>query len=97
MIANAAFLAALVLLVIGFDLAAELAFLAPYKHLLARYVWVIFGAAAVLFVNLFALFYTVARWVFLKDTGRKLAHLERQLGTNDTIARELSERLSRED
>jgi hypothetical protein len=27
---------------------------------------------------------TVARWLFLRDTGRKLLHLDRQLATRDT-------------
>jgi hypothetical protein len=35
--------------------------------------------------------------LFLKDTGRKLAHVEKQLHTGDTIIRDLSERLAEED
>ena len=98
MIANAAFLAAMVLLLVAFSLLGPLAFLAPYKRLiLAEYLWVIVGALVVVFLNLFALFYLIARGLFLKDTGRKLAHVEKQLRTGDTIVRDLSERLARED
>ena len=46
-----------------------------------------------LFVNLTALFYLVNRLFFLKDTGRKLAHVERQLRSRSTIVQELSDRL----
>ena len=42
-------------------------------------------------------FYLTARGLFLKETGRKLAHVERQLRTGDTILRDLSERLAEED
>ena len=45
MIANCAFLAGLVLLLVTFWLMGQLEFLAPYKHLIAaEYLWVILGA-----------------------------------------------------
>ena len=98
MIANAAFLAAMVLLLLAFAVLGPLAFLAPYKRLIVtQYGWVIVGAFVIAFLNLFALFYLIARGLFLKDTGRKLAHVEKQLRTGDTIVRDLSERLARED
>lgn len=98
MIANCAFLAALVLLLGGFWLIGQLEFLAPYRRtILGEYAWVIFGAVVVLFVNLFALFYLAAKTLFLKDTGRKLAHVDRLLKTPDTVVRDLSERLGREE
>ena len=98
MIANSAFLAAMVLMAVLFLLMDQLEFLAPYKRqIFADYLWVIVGAAVMLFLNLFAAFYLVARGLFLKETGRKLAHVERQLQTGDTIVRDLSERLARED
>ena len=50
-----------------------------------------------MFVNLFALFYSINRRLFLKDTGRKLAHVEKQLLTPDTIAHDLSDRLAQPD
>jgi hypothetical protein len=98
MIANSAFLAATVLTLLVFFLANQLAFLAPYKRLiLQQYLWVILGSLAVVFVNLFAFFYAVSRRLLLKDTGRKLAHVERQLLTPDTIVRDLSERLAQDE
>jgi hypothetical protein len=98
MIANAAFLAAMVLLLLAFSVLGPLEFLAPYKRLIAaQYLWIILGALIIVFLNLFALFYLVARGLFLKETGRKLAHVEKQLRTGDTIVRDLSERLAGED
>ena len=98
MIANAAFLSAMVLLLLAFSVLGPLQFLAPYKGLIvAQYLWVIVGALVIVFLNVFTLFYLVARGLFLKETGRKLAHVEKQLRTGDTILRDLSERLAGED
>jgi hypothetical protein len=81
-----------------FVLMDQLSFLAPYKRLiLGRYLWVIVWGLVAVFVNLFALFYTVSRRLFLKDTGRKLAHVDRQLLTRDTIVRDLSDRLAQDE
>jgi len=98
MIANSAFLAAMVLVLVLFALMDQLSFLAPYKQLILRqYLWVIVWLLIALFINLFAVFYTVTRRLFLKDTGRKLAYVDRQLLTRDTIVRDLSERLSKDE
>ena len=98
MIANSAFLAAMAVLLLLFLLMDQLSFLIPYKRLIfTRYLWVVVLALLVVFVNLFALFYAASRRLFLKDTGRKLAHVDRQLLTRDTIIRDLSEQLSREE
>jgi hypothetical protein len=98
MIANSAFLAAMVLLLLTFFVVGQLNFLAPYKDLiLHRYLTVIIVSLVVAFINLFAAFYLVTRGLFLKETGRKLAHVEKQLRTGDTIVRDLSERLAEED
>jgi hypothetical protein len=98
MIANSAFLAAMVLMLIAFVLMGELQFLAPYKRLIfSRHLTVLVGSAAVLFLNLFAGFYMAGRGLFLKETGRKLAHVEKQLRTGDTIVRDLSERLAQDE
>jgi hypothetical protein len=98
MIANSAFLAAMVVMLLAFFIAGELSFLAPYKYVLLReHLTVIIGGLVVAFVNVFAGFYIAARTLFLKDTGRKLAHLEKQLRTGDTIVRDLSERLAQEE
>jgi hypothetical protein len=98
MIANSAFLAAMLVVLLLFWLLGELQFLAPYKHVLfPRYLWVVVGSVLVIFLNLFGLIYSLTRSLFLKDTGRKLAHVERQLRTADTVVRDLSERLAREE
>ena len=98
MIANSAFLAAMIVLLLSFWVLGQLDFLAPYKHaVFGAHLWTIVGAVVLVFLNLFALIYAVTRWLFLKDTGRKLAHVDRQLGTADTIARDLSDQLANEE
>jgi hypothetical protein len=98
MIANSAFLAAMVLLLTLFVVLGELEFLAAYKRLIfGEYLWTIVGAVVVLYVNLFAAFYLAGRALFLKDTGRKLAHVEKLLQTPDTVVSDLSERLARDE
>ena len=90
MIANAAFLAAVTLFLGGAWLAGELTFLTPYKAtLFRRHAWGIGSAMLLLFFNLFGVYYSVARWLFLRDTGRKLLHLDRQLGTEDGVLEDL--------
>ena len=80
MIANAAFLAGLTTFVLAAWLAGELSFLAPYKAALFRTHGLLIVAGVVLvFLNLCALYYSVARWLFLRDAGRKLTHIDRQL------------------
>jgi hypothetical protein len=41
--------------------------------------------------------YQVTRSLFLKETGRKLAHVDRQLQTADAIDRDLAARLAGEE
>ena len=98
MIANSAGLAAIVLLVLGVLLLSAVDFLAPYRDvILERHLWALVGSAVVVFVNLLALCYLTGRSLLLKETGRKLAHVEKQLHTGDTIVRDLSARLAEED
>ena len=90
MIANTALLAALTLFLIVAWLAGELVGLAPYKVSLFRLHGTgIVVTAFVVFFNLHAGFYVVARWLFLRDTGRKLTHLDGQLVTPDTLDHDL--------
>ena len=73
MIANVAFLAALTVFLFAAWLAGELTFLAPYKGFLFRRHGDVIGVGALLlFLNLCALYYSVARWLFLRDTGRRV-------------------------
>jgi hypothetical protein len=95
-IANAAFLAAIVVFLFASWLAGELTFLAPYKAtLFRRHADVLGGGALLLFLNLFALFYGMSRWLFLRDAGRKLTHVDRQLGTSDGVHEDLRPYLKR--
>lgn len=90
MIANVALLAAVTTFLIVAWLAGELSYLAPYKtglfHLHGEQIE---AATLILFMNLCAVYYGVARLLFLRDTGRKLQHVDRQLGTADTILEDL--------
>jgi heme exporter protein D len=94
MIANAVLGATVVMMALAFFVLEETKFLIPYKPLLAheyaKYLWSYTG---ILFLNLVELMYLVGRKVFLKDTGRKLAHVEKQVRTSDTVSAELSERI----
>lgn len=80
MVANALIVTIALLLALGFWLLGELKFLVPYRHVLLRQygsqllVWF-----AVLFINVFAAVYAVQRKFFLKDTGRKLSHVDTQV------------------
>ena len=86
MIKNTAFAAALTTFLIVAWLAGELTFLAPYKAVLFhRYGLLIGGSVLLLFLHLCALYYGVARWLFLRDAGRKLTHIDRQLGTPEGL------------
>jgi len=96
MIANSAFLAALIVFLFASWLASELTFLAPHKAtLFRRHAEVLGGGTLLLFLNLCALFYGVSRWIFLRDAGRKLTHVDRQLGTADGVHEDLRPYLKR--
>ena len=85
MIANALFAATCLTLALIFFLGSELRFLIPYRFLLLHhYETAILLSLAVLFVNLTGAFFTFARRFFLKDTGRKLAHFDRELNAGRT-------------
>jgi len=90
MIANTAFLAVLtVFLLVGW-LAGELQFLTPYRAaLFDLYGTFIVGAVVLVFVNVSALYYALARWLFLRDTGRKLMHIDRQLIASEGVHEDL--------
>ena len=98
MVANALFATTVICLAILIYLLQECQFLIPYRSLLIeKYGSAIALYALALFVNFFAAVYLVSRKVFLKDTGKKLAHLEKQLRTGPGISEELSQRLKEEE
>ena len=79
MIANALILTIALLLGYGFWLLDQLKFMTPYKGVLFHeYSSVILISIAILFLNVFAAALALNRRFFLKDTGRKLAHLDKQ-------------------
>jgi hypothetical protein len=79
MVANALLITIAVLLAYGFWLMGELKFMAPYKPVLIQaYGPWIFGSSAVLFLNVFGAVLLLQRKFLLKNTGRKLSHLDRQ-------------------
>ena len=98
MIGNALLATSVIFLALGFWLLQVCQFLIPYRRLL----WVKYSGAialfgAILFVNLFTAIYTICRKLFLKDTGQKLAHVEKQVRSGSSISEELSRRLKEDD
>jgi len=94
MIANAVFATTIIFLAIGLCLLQGCRFLIPYRHVLfVKYGWALSCFGAALFVNLLAGIWWFCRILFLKDTGRKLAHLEKQLRGRESILEELGRRL----
>jgi hypothetical protein len=85
MIANALIITIALLLALVFWLMGELKFFTPYKLVLWReYATSILTYVALLSVNVFAAAFVFIRKFFLKDTGRKLSHLDKQLHTGAT-------------
>ena len=100
MIRHAAFVAGIITLALVMLVMSETTYLAPYKRVLVvRHLWTVVAAVVVVFLNLFAAGYFIARVLFLRDTGRKLAHVEKEiaLGVGDAIAQELGTRLKEDE
>jgi hypothetical protein len=80
MASNALLVTIAVFLALGFWLLGQLKFLIPYRQVLFHdYATILLLWLAILFVNVFAAVYALERKFFLKDTGRKLSHLDRQV------------------
>jgi hypothetical protein len=91
MVANSLFLTITILLALGFWLLGELKFFIPYKAVLFHeYGPLILVYLATLFLNLFAAAFALNRKFLLKDTGRKLSHLDKQLHMGQTEVRDPS-------
>ena len=94
MVANTFLLTTVIIIGLAFFLMGECQFLIPFRDLVfKKYGGMIALYAAALFINVFAALYAIGRTLFLKDTGRKLAHLEKQLRTGGSLSEELSRRL----
>lgn len=94
---SALFATAALLMGIWLTIFSQVDFLIPYKHVIvSQYsarICLYFGMLA---VNLYFLCFLIARLILLRDTGRKLVHIEKQL-REGSIAHELSDRLSAEE
>jgi hypothetical protein len=85
MIANALLLTIALLLAYAFWLMDQLKFMAPYKDVLVHtYGSPILVSSLVLFLNVFGGVLLLQRKFFLKDTGRKLSHLDQQFQIGQT-------------
>ena len=85
MIANAVFVATLIFLALGFGLTRELHFLVPWRSLILHsYLQSIALYCALLFANLLGLTIWIERKFFLRDTGRKLRHLDQEIHTGQS-------------
>lgn len=94
MVTNVFFATTILFMAIGFLLLDQCRFLIPYRTLLIeKYGLPILLFAASLFIHIFAAVYFAVRKLLLKETGRKLAHVEKQLRTGQTISEELTARL----
>jgi hypothetical protein len=85
MIANAILITIAVMLAIAFTLMGELKFFIPFKLVVWRaYSAYILSYCGLLFVNVFGAAFVLNRKFFLKDTGRKLAHLDKQFNAGQS-------------
>jgi hypothetical protein len=92
MLSNAVFVATLLFLALGFWLMHELRFLVPWRDLIFhQYAQQIAIYCALLFANILGLTIWIERKFFLRDTGRKLKHLDQEIHSGHS---ELSEEIA---
>ncbi len=92
MLANAVFVATLIFLALGFWMSNELRFLASWRSLILHsYAYIIALYCALLFANILGLTIWIERKFFLRDTGRKLKHLDQEIRSGHS---ELSEEIT---
>ena len=85
MIANAAFVATLIFLALGFWSMHTLHFLTPWRSLIVHsYLKSIALYCALLFANILGITIWIERKFFLRDTGRKLRHLDQEIHTGQS-------------
>jgi len=98
MFKNALFATVVVFMAAVYYLMDECRFLIPYRDAILQRHWrEISLFAGALFVNLLAGFFVLSRWLLLKDTGQKLAHIEKQLRGRESISEELSRRIAEQE
>jgi hypothetical protein len=92
MFANAVLIATLIFVALGVWLSGELRFLAPWRGLiLHEYARAIATYCSLLFANILGLAIWIERKFFLRDTGRKLKHLDQEIHSGQ---HELSEEIT---
>jgi ABC-type enterochelin transport system permease subunit len=92
MLANAVFVATLIFLALGFWLMHALHFLVPWRGLILHsYLRSITLYCTLLFANILGLTIWIERKFFLRDTGRKLKHLDQEIHSGHS---ELSEEIT---
>ena len=98
MFKNALFASVVVFIAGVFYLMQECRFLIPYRDVILERHWQEIAVfSGLLFANLLAGFFVLSRRLLLKDTGQKLAHLEKQLRGRESISEELSRRIAEEE
>jgi hypothetical protein len=97
-LANALLGAAVILLALLMVVLQVCGFLSPWRdQILRHHGWTIGLYVAALFFSLAGGLYWLNRAIFLKDTGRKLSHLEKQVRTRSAIVMELTAQLEDDD
>jgi len=92
MFANAVFVATLIFLALIVWLSGELRFLTPWRSLIVHhYLGVTSAYCALLFANILGAAIWIERKFFLRDTGRKLKHLDQEIHSGHN---ELSEEIT---
>ncbi len=92
MLSNAVFVATLIFLALIVWLSGELRFLTPWRSLILHsYLKSIALYCAMLFANILGLAIWIERKFFLRDTGRKLRHLDQEIHSGHS---ELSEEIT---
>jgi|SRR5437588_10059473 len=94
MIGNALLLTLALFMAFCFALMDRLKFLTPYRQsIFHNYGWAMALYGALLFGNLFASFFLLARRFFLKHTGQKLVYVDKQFRIGqDDLSAEIRER-----
>jgi len=98
MLANAILVAIVILLVLAFVLMGQLRFLAPWRALIWHEYWRgILIYCSLLFANILGLTIWIERKLWLRDTGRKLKHLDQEIhsGKNE-LSTEILERFGQD-
>ena len=98
MLTNAFFVTSIVCLAGLIWLLQELEGLAPFRNYILHTYWKDLARFAVeFFLNVLAITFTISRRFFLKDTGRKLEHLEKELRVTQSVSAELGRRIAEEE